>query len=139
MSTPTDDQIFEAVTRVRALKGERIGVSKLVKYVKEKHSEWLFSRKRLSRLLRTRSIENKEGYTKLIKSSFYPISLPGGVKVEKRKGRGKCMFAVAHFEPGETIFTEDAVIFSPQCQLIPQIRLGILCTSCTLPVVDPLS
>lgn len=116
---------------------ESLGIGKLHAIVKERHSNWSVSEKRVKTLLKNFGLlannANQQQFTYAadIKSEITPdISLPPKVDIVMTTKRGKGLYSKADIKKGDLIWEESQLFFVPPLANAELIKLGKACCFC---------
>ncbi|KAI5956307.1 SET5 [Candida jiufengensis] len=133
---PHERQVIDTIIEIwkQDPNTENLGVSKLHSIVKQKHSNWSLSEKRVRQLLKKFGLStNQEQFTyaKDIKSELTPdINLPPKIQVVMTSKRGKCLYAKKPITKGELIWEEKPLFFIPPLANVKLISHGSACSYC---------
>ncbi|KAK6457902.1 uncharacterized protein RJT20DRAFT_125785 [Scheffersomyces xylosifermentans] len=136
---PHERQIVDAVIAIwkEDPSTESLGIPKLHAILKEKHSNWSVSEKRVKTLLKKFGLapnaSNSEQFTYAneIKSEVTPdIQLPPKVQIIMTTKRGKGLYAKNKIAKGDLIWEETPLFFIPPLANINLVKSGKACSYC---------
>lgn len=136
--TPHEREVVGAVISIwkEDPSTEALGIAKLHSIVKEKHSNWSVSEKRMKSLLKKFGLSpnlaaEQYTYAKHITSQPTPnLDLPDAINLVMTAKRGKSLYAKSNIAKGELIWEEKPMFLVPLLAHAELIATGKACTHC---------